>query len=109
MKMKELLESSSPGVYIPKVYSQLSTRRLLVVCPCPSHPPSFLPLLSTATHPSLPPSSTLPPQTSLQSEWIDGIKLTQASQQDIRRLTKLAQECFLRQLLELGTFHAVRD
>lgn len=70
MKMKELLESSSPGVYIPKVYSQLSTRRLLV------------------------------------SEWIDGIKLTQASQQDIRRLTKLAQECFLRQLLELGTFHA---
>ncbi|TFJ81204.1 hypothetical protein NSK_007471 [Nannochloropsis salina CCMP1776] len=42
----------------------------------------------------------------LQSEWIDGIKLTQASQDDVRRLTKVAQECFLRQLLEFGVFHA---
>jgi predicted unusual protein kinase regulating ubiquinone biosynthesis (AarF/ABC1/UbiB family) len=70
IQMKQLLKGSSPGVYVPKVFSDLSTRRLLV------------------------------------SEWIDGIKLTQASQEDIRRLTKVAQECFLRQLLEWGVFHA---
>ena len=29
------------------------------------------------------------------------IKLTQASKEEVRRLTKVAQECFLRQLLEV--------
>ena len=58
--------ADSPGVYIPYVYQEYSTRRLLV------------------------------------SEWVDGIKLTQAAPEDIRRLTKVAQECFLRQLLEFG-------
>lgn len=65
IRMKEVLKSS-PGIYIPTVYQELSTRRLLV------------------------------------TEWIDGIKLSQASQDEVRRLTKVAQECFLRQLLEVG-------
>ena len=29
--MKQLLEGVSPGVYIPTVYTDISTRRLLVV------------------------------------------------------------------------------
>ena len=34
------------------------------------------------------------------------MKLTQAPQPDIRRVTKIAQEAFLRQLLEYGFMHA---
>jgi predicted unusual protein kinase regulating ubiquinone biosynthesis (AarF/ABC1/UbiB family) len=42
----------------------------------------------------------------LVTQWIDGIKLSQASKDEIRRLTKVAQESFLKQLLEDGFFHA---
>ena len=42
----------------------------------------------------------------LVTEWVDGIKLTQASKKDIQRVTKLAQEAFLKQLLEDGRFHS---
>lgn len=41
----------------------------------------------------------------LVSEWMDGIKLSDASTDDINRVTPLAQEAFLTQLLEVGFFH----
>lgn len=69
IKMKEFLKDIE-GIYVPKVYTQYSTRTLLV------------------------------------SEWIDGIKLTQASKAEVRTLTKIAQEAFLMQLLDFGYLHA---
>lgn len=39
-------------------------------------------------------------------EWIDGCKLSECEPEEIRRLTPLAQEAFLVQLLEAGIFHA---
>jgi predicted unusual protein kinase regulating ubiquinone biosynthesis (AarF/ABC1/UbiB family) len=42
----------------------------------------------------------------LVSEWIDGIKLSEASTSEIARVTPLAQEAFLTQLFEAGFFHA---
>ena len=41
----------------------------------------------------------------LVSEWIDGIKLTDAPKDEIAKNVALSQECFLRQLLEVGFFH----
>lgn len=42
----------------------------------------------------------------LVSEWVDGIKLSDASPADIARVTPIAQEAFLTQLFEAGFFHA---
>eukprot|EP00542_Grammatophora_oceanica_P017782 CAMPEP_0194040442 /NCGR_PEP_ID=MMETSP0009_2-20130614/12441_1 /TAXON_ID=210454 /ORGANISM="Grammatophora oceanica, Strain CCMP 410" /LENGTH=903 /DNA_ID=CAMNT_0038683583 /DNA_START=148 /DNA_END=2859 /DNA_ORIENTATION=+ len=42
----------------------------------------------------------------LVSEWIDGIKLSQCSEDEIAELTPIAQEAFLTQLFEVGFFHA---
>lgn len=42
----------------------------------------------------------------LVSEWMQGKKLSQASTEEIARVTPLAQEAFLTQLFEAGFFHA---
>jgi len=42
----------------------------------------------------------------LVSEWIDGKKLSQCTQEEITRVTPLAQEAFLVQLFTEGFFHA---
>lgn len=42
----------------------------------------------------------------LVSEWIDGKKLSEASTEEIARVTPIAQEAFLTQLFEAGFFHA---
>ena len=39
------------------------------------------------------------------TEWIDGVKLTEAPEDEIAELVALGQECFLKQLLEVGFFH----
>jgi predicted unusual protein kinase regulating ubiquinone biosynthesis (AarF/ABC1/UbiB family) len=40
------------------------------------------------------------------TEWIEGVKLSTCEPAEIKRLTPVAQEAFLVQLLETGTFHA---
>ena len=65
-----LMDKDIKGVFVPKVYNELCTRRILV------------------------------------SEWIDGKKLSDASPQEIARVTPYAQEAFLTQLFEEGFFHA---
>jgi aarF domain-containing kinase len=40
------------------------------------------------------------------TEWIDGVKLSTCPPHEIKRLTPVAQEAFLVQLLEAGIFHA---
>lgn len=62
-RLKDLVQVE--GVYIPEVYHNLTTRRLLV------------------------------------TEWIDGIKLSECDEDEIRELTALGQECFLVQLLQV--------
>jgi len=42
----------------------------------------------------------------LVSEWVDGKKLSDASNEEIARVTPFAQEAFLTQLFEVGFFHA---
>ena len=42
----------------------------------------------------------------LVSEWIEGKKLSDASNEEIKRVTPFAQEAFLTQLFEVGFFHA---
>ena len=42
----------------------------------------------------------------LVSEWVDGIKLSDASREQIAAVTPAAQEAFLTQLFEVGFFHA---
>jgi ABC1 atypical kinase-like domain len=42
----------------------------------------------------------------LTTEWIDGVKLVDASRDDIRRLIPVGVELFLTQLLDMGAFHA---
>lgn len=41
----------------------------------------------------------------LVTEWIDGVKLTDAPEDEVAELVALGQECFLKQLLEVGFFH----
>lgn len=41
----------------------------------------------------------------LVTEWVDGIKLTDAAEDEVAELVQLSQECFLKQLLEVGFFH----
>lgn len=45
-------------------------------------------------------------RTVLTSEWIDGIKLADATREDLRRLIPVGVELFLTQLLDIGKFHA---
>lgn len=42
----------------------------------------------------------------LVSEWMEGKKLSDASPEEINRVTPMAQEAFLTQLFEVGFFHA---
>lgn len=42
----------------------------------------------------------------LVSEWMDGVKLSQCSSEEIGSLIPICQEAFLTQLFELGFFHA---
>jgi len=65
-----LIEENVKGVLVPRVYQELSTRRVLV------------------------------------SSWVDGLKLSSCSQQEIADLTVVAQEAFLVQLLRVGFFHS---
>ncbi len=58
------------GVYVPEVYDELCTRRVLV------------------------------------TEWIDGVKLSDCPQDEIRDLIGVGQESFLVQLLQVGFFHS---
>ena len=71
MQMRASLERAGvSGVLVPRVFSEFSTRKLLV------------------------------------TEWVDGVKLTDCSPEQIKELTATAQEAFLTQLLTLGFFHA---
>jgi predicted unusual protein kinase regulating ubiquinone biosynthesis (AarF/ABC1/UbiB family) len=65
-----LLENNVTGVLVPRVYFDLSTRRVLV------------------------------------SEWVDGVKLSTCTPEEIKATTAIAQEAFLVQLLSAGFFHA---
>jgi predicted unusual protein kinase regulating ubiquinone biosynthesis (AarF/ABC1/UbiB family) len=42
----------------------------------------------------------------LVSEWVDGIKLSECSTEEIAKITPIAQEAFLVQLFQEGFFHA---
>ena len=42
----------------------------------------------------------------LVSEWVDGVKLSECAPEEVQRLTKIGQECFLVQLLQVGFFHS---
>lgn len=42
----------------------------------------------------------------LVSEWMDGVKLSTCTQEEIREVTAISQEAFLNQLFEDGFFHA---
>ncbi len=63
---KAILDTTSGAVYVPKVFDQYTSRRLLV------------------------------------SEFVYGKKLTTCEPTELRRLTAVAQECFLRMLLDPG-------
>eukprot|EP00611_Tribonema_gayanum_P021307 TRINITY_DN4064_c0_g1_i4.p1 TRINITY_DN4064_c0_g1~~TRINITY_DN4064_c0_g1_i4.p1 ORF type:complete len:723 (+),score=280.48 TRINITY_DN4064_c0_g1_i4:457-2625(+) len=67
-RMRDVL-ADVPDVYVPAVYHEFTTRRLLI------------------------------------TEWIDGVKLTQVPPAEVKELTRVAQEAFLKQLLEVGFFH----
>lgn len=70
-KLRDLLKDNNiKGVAVPKVYSKLCTRRILV------------------------------------SEWMDGCKLSQCSDEEIGELIPICQEAFLCQLFQEGFFHA---
>jgi len=42
----------------------------------------------------------------LVSEWMDGVKLSECTPEEIKDVTKISQEAFLTQLFETGFFHA---
>ena len=42
----------------------------------------------------------------LVSEWMDGVKLSECSPEEINEITPIAQEAFLTQLFQFGFFHA---
>ena len=70
-KMRGLFEEQGvTDVAIPRVYDDLTSRRLLV------------------------------------SEWVDGLKLSDCEPDEIRELTKIGQEAFLVQLLQVGFFQS---
>lgn len=71
IKLKERLTAEGvTGLYVPKVYEEYCTRRILV------------------------------------SEWMDGVKLSKCPPDLIAELIPDAQEAFLTQLLQIGSFHA---
>jgi len=41
----------------------------------------------------------------LVTEWVDGVKLSECSTEEVRELSAIGQECFLVQLLDKGLFH----
>merc|ERR1719353_207706 len=41
----------------------------------------------------------------LVTEWVDGVKLSECSTDEVRELSAIGQECFLVQLLDKGLFH----
>ncbi|KAA8498519.1 putative aarF domain-containing protein kinase, chloroplastic [Porphyridium purpureum] len=59
-----ILKRTEGRVYVPQVYLEMSSRRLLI------------------------------------SEWVDGVKLSQVADDEVRPLVALGQQCFLEQLLE---------
>lgn len=63
---QDLIDNNVQGVFVPKAYQELTTRRILV------------------------------------SEWVDGKKLSDCSQEELGVLTPIAQEAFLVQLFETG-------
>jgi len=65
-----MIDAGIEGITVPKVYEDMSTRRILV------------------------------------SEWMDGVKLSECEPEEIKEITKVAQEAFLTQLFENGFFHA---
>ena len=65
-----LIENNISGVVVPKVFEDLTTRRILV------------------------------------SEWMEGVKLSECSPEQIKEVTPIAQEAFLVQLFSEGFFHA---
>lgn len=65
-----LVENSVKGVTVPKVYSHLCTRRILV------------------------------------SEWMDGVKLSECSAEQIKEVTAVANSVCLFSLFSEGFFHA---
>jgi aarF domain-containing kinase len=65
-----LRDNNVKGVVVPKVYDELTTRRILV------------------------------------SEWMDGNKLSDCTDEEIGEMIPIAQEAFLTQLFEVGFFHA---
>jgi len=70
-RMRDSLAAAGiTGVYVPLVFFEHSTRRVLV------------------------------------TEWVDGVKLTDCSPEEIKELIAVGQEAFLTQLLTLGFFHA---
>jgi len=70
-RIKQLLiDENVKGVYVPEVYPDYTTRRILV------------------------------------TEWVDGVKLSQCSPEEIRELISIGQEAFLIQLLQVGFFHS---
>ena len=42
----------------------------------------------------------------LTMQWMDGVRLTDASQSEVNRLVNIGLTCYLMQLLETGFFHA---
>lgn len=65
-----LIENNISEVVVPKVFEDLTTRRILV------------------------------------SEWMEGVKLSECSPEQIKEVTPIAQEAFLVQLFSEGFFHA---
>lgn len=71
MELKEsLAESGCEGVYVPTVYTEYCSRRVLV------------------------------------SEWIDGTKLADLDNSEVKELISIGQDAFLSQLLQFGFFHS---
>ena len=70
-RIKQLLiDENVQGVYVPEVYEEYTTRRVLV------------------------------------TEWVDGVKLSQCSPEEVKELIAVGQEAFLIQLLQVGFFHS---
>lgn len=102
--MKELLQQEGKtGVYVPDV------KLVSVGAPSGLPPPGVLCPMCTkvAVHQTEAVAARAGVQEYstrrvLVSEWIDGVKLSDCSPEEIRELIPLAQEVFLTQLLQVG-------
>lgn len=88
---RDLMPKMSGRIYIPRVYPELTTRKVLVrganiAANITEHDPCI--------------------HISQVTEWIEGIKLAKSPPDVINRLTPVGVECFLIQLLDTGFFHA---